>query len=299
MNLRLLPPALLLSGACVLTQDGVIETTCDELGTCDSIEEGGVVYVESSPSSDSGIREWRVEVLNGFGEVIEEWKGQGEAGPVVYDKTTSTVYLSVNDSVRVLRNNIPPAVSGIAGVTDAIPLEGGVFFAYENFIGQILDDTLDARQELPNGTVFHVSPAVETEELATLLEFQGDDAFLLHIASTDGTSTPWTVRRERLVDVSINRLFDVFTDGNQYFSCADTGATFLIVPGVGINEKPDRYPNSANFTDLLSCDYRPETQEVVLFSASGGIALMNSINQLNFLVEGPTEGWQIVHGSVW
>ena len=298
MNFRLLLPSLFLSSACVLTQDGTIESTCNELGTCDSKEEGGVVYVESSPSSEAGTREWRVEVINGFGEVVEEWAGQGEAGPVAYDKSTSTVYLSVNDSVRILRNSIPPSISGIPGMTDAIPVEGGVFFAYENFVGQILDDTVDKKQELENGTVFHISRPVEKDDIATLLEFQGDDTFLLHIASS-GTNSPWTVRRERLVDVPRNRLFDVFTDGSNYFSCADTGATFLIVPGVGIDEQPDRYPYSANFTDLLSCNYRPETNEVVLFSASDGIALLNSTNQLNFLVEGPTQGWQIVHGSVW
>ena len=298
MNFRLLLPPLLLSSACVLTQDGTIESTCDELGTCDSVEAGGVVYVESSPISKTGTREWRVELLNGFGEVVEEWAGQGEAGPVAYDKSTSTVYLSVNDSVRILRNSIPPAVSGIPGMTDAIPIEGGVFFAYENFVGQILNDSLDKKQELENGTVFHVSRPVEGGDLATLLELQVDDTFLLHLTSS-GPDDPWTVRRERLVDVPRNRLFDVFTDGSNYFSCADTGATFLIVPGVGIDEQPARYPFSANFTDLLSCNYRPETKEVVLFSASDGIALLNSTNQLNFLVEAPTPGWQIVHGSVW
>ena len=132
-----------------------------------------------------------------------------------------------------------------------------------------------------------------------MLEINGDDAYLLHIGPHPIDDTKWSLTTERLPEVKRNRLFDLFSDGTDYYSCADTGATFLVVPGVGINEQPDRYPNSANFSDLLSCDYRPQTDEVLLVSGTGGIALMNSKNELNFLVDAPTDGWRVVHGSVW
>ena len=299
MNFRTLLPPLLFLGSCVLTEDGTIETTCDELNTCDSVEDGGLVYVESTGSSETGSAQWRTVLLNGYGEILEEWTGQGEAGPVVYDKSSSTVYLAVNDTVRILRDTIPPAVPAVPGMTDAIPVEGGMFFAYKDHVGRILDETFDSNLQLEHGTIHHVSRAKDPEYFATLLEFQGNDAFLLHIGNNDQDPQQWSVTPKRLVDVPRNRLFDLFTDGADYFSCADTGATFLVVPGVGIDEQPNRYPNSANFTDLLSCDYRPETDEVVLFSATNGIALMDSKSKLNFLVDAPAEGWHVVHGSVW
>lgn len=299
MNPRTLLSPLLLLSACTLTEDGTIETTCDELSTCDSIEDGGVVYVERRAEATTGTGEWRAALINGYGELIEEWTGQGVPGPIAYDETSSTVYLAINDSVRILRDNIPPAVPDIPGMTDAIPVEGGVFFAFKNAVGQILDNQLDHETPLEHGTVYHVARAVQPEHLGTLLDMTGDENHLLHVLPKDGDPTAWQIESERLVDVPRNRLFDLFSDGQNYFSCADTGATFLIVPGVGVSDQPERYPNSANFTDLLSCGYRPETDEVVLFSASQGIALMNSMSELNFLVDGPAEGWQIVHGSVW
>ena len=299
MNLRTLLPPLFLLSACVLTEDGTIEATCDELNTCDSIEDGGIVYVEARGDSDAGSLEWRVAVLNGYGETLEEWSGQGEPGPVVYERSTSTVYLAVNDSVRILRDSIPPAIPDIVGMTDAIPVEDGVFFAYKDFVGRILGDSFDKRQALENGTVYHVARPLDPAHFATLLEINGDDAFLLHIGPNPSDAAKWSLTTERLPEVKRNRLFDLFSDGTDYYSCADTGATFLVVPGVGINEQPDRYPNSANFSDLLSCDYRPQTDEVLLVSGTGGIALMNSKSELNFLVDAPTDGWRAVHGSVW
>ena len=118
----LLSPLLLLS-ACTLTEDGTIETTCDELSTCDSIEDGGVVYVERRAEATTGTGEWRAALINGYGELIEEWTGQGVPGPIAYDKTSSTVYLAINDSVRILRDNIPPAVPDIPGVQNAPSLD--------------------------------------------------------------------------------------------------------------------------------------------------------------------------------
>jgi len=32
--------------ACLLLSDGSIDQTCDELGTCDGVSDGGVVFVE-------------------------------------------------------------------------------------------------------------------------------------------------------------------------------------------------------------------------------------------------------------
>ena len=236
----LLLPALFLS-ACTLNADGEIATTCDDLGTCNAVETGGIVYVESNnPDSING--EWRAVLLNGYGEILNEWTGRGNPGPIVYDASTGTVYLAVEydkNEIRILRDlkNGDP-VLGIRNVTDAIAIEGGVFFAYEKGVNQILGETLQEGLDTPNGSVDQVfAPLHPEKHTASLLDLSNNKQTLVHI---DTSQSPWRADSEELINVPRNRLHDVFVAEGAYYSCSNTGATFeLWTASEEISESPD------------------------------------------------------------
>ena len=298
MSSRLIAFSAFLLSACTLTEDGEIASTCDELGTCDALEEGGFIYVENNTDSSSPTANWRVVLTNGYGEILKEWPGQGTPGPVVYDASTETVYLAVNDTIRILRDSIPPAINGFAGMNDAIPMEGGMLFSYEDGVAQVFGEGANDDRNFSDGVLKVARPInPEKYDAAMLDESQSNNQLALLHVSTD--QTPWSFEVEELEGVSKNRVHDIFAAGDEFQSCSETGATFKIKNLLEGETTPDRYPVASNFEDIVSCEYRNETDEVVLFSKTEGVALMNKDSDIHFIIAAPSDGYQIGHGSVW
>jgi len=284
---------------CLLLSDGTIDESCDELGTCDGISDGGVVFVEEMDNR------WAVSLLGGAGDLMDAWSGQGtDIGAVVYDETTGTAYLSVGESIRVLQSDGTPKISDVPLVTGGIPFPGGAVFAGD--AGFVLVNGVEA--EVLGGP----NNLVTLFESANLANLKGSPlvAALVHFDIEIGTETPSILEFGGLqtnvagfspvaqsFDVSNNRAHDAFLMNGSYATCSNSGATYLVADLQEDDRDPDRYP-SVDLGTIASCEYEAETDEVVLFSESNGIAWMDASGQVVRTIAG-TEGYRIVNGSVW
>lgn len=291
---------------CDLLADGTINETCEDFSTCGLISEGGVVYVEKNNNSTS----WRVSLRNGFGEETEHWDGQGShLGGIAYEVSEKTVYLSEGSNIRVLQSDGTPKIIDQLFFLDAtlkITSDGssdGVIFGGENGIVGI-----DA--EL-NTSVLLANPAAQTfPDFRSILQSANlatdfKDS-LVTVLSTNGQGGPslleisenaQTQRVKTDFDSSGQRTRDAFLMNEEYATCAETGATFLVNELVNGNITPDRYP-LIDLGDIVSCEYDSSTDQVVLFSALNGVGFMDANGDIVRILS-PTEGHHIVNGSIW
>jgi hypothetical protein len=289
---------------CFLLEDGSIKETCDELGTCDGVSDGGVVYVEE----DEGAGRWRVVLRDGSGDEIDSWSGQGsDIGGVAYDENSKAAYLSVGSTIRVLQPNSTPKITNIPLGFDAIPMDGGAVFAE---VGGWF--SVDGENNGGSGPINQPGTVVSVLRGANPCTGDtGEDkpatpvGFLIHgpggkpsiVELTFSGSGFSTVPAYIDFDISKNRSADAFLMNGAYATCSETGATYMVADLVKDDRDPDRYP-SINLGNISSCEYEAETDEVILFSQSGGVGWMNASGKVVRTIAS-TEGYRIASGSVW
>jgi hypothetical protein len=292
---------------CELLADGTIDKTCDDSKTCGAISEGGVVFVEQSDASG----DWRVSLRNGVGEEIEYFEGQGSnVGGVVYEASQETVYLSEGQNIRVLQKDGTPKISDLNPFPDAtlgMSADGspdGVIFGNERWI-RAVNAELETYLFNDDGAVPAWAGFISVLQSANLAT-EVDDT-LMAILKTNQSGKPSILEMSSNAqveviydkfDASSIRAKDAFLMNGEYATCAkETGATFLVSELIAGNVTPDRYP-LINLGDIVSCEYDPTTDQVVLFSAENGVGFMDATGEVVRTLS-PTEGHHIVNGSIW
>jgi len=291
--------------ACTLLEDGAIETTCTELGTCSGISDGGIVYLEVDTSTATGA--WKVHLLDGEGTPLQRpaWSGQGnQAKTVVYHEASDTVYLVISKEVRLLKRDSVSKISGFPGVLDAIPSQEGMYL-----LGTPGIWSLEGEEVF--GPSFDPSNPTEPDNLALkrLLRPRNPESFDAAGMLTDSplSFVDLTIEGANVqnagsldeVDSNFSRAYDAFATADSFSTCSETGATFLAENLIEGDNTWDRYPSMV-FNDIISCEFEAETDEVVLFSRSEGVAWMDAKGSiLGDRVIKPSEGYEIVHGTVW
>jgi hypothetical protein len=287
---------------CTLFDDGTINQTCDDLGTCGGVSDGGIVYVEQ----DENAGRWKVSLLDGYGEEIDSWSGQGtKVGGVAYDEQSQTVHLSVDTSIRVLQSNGTPKINNVLFSLQAISVGGSTAFGDESgILIATNDESIFNNLDFPN-----FQSILGSASLTTGADTSDTDipllAVLQHLPNAGPTISEVATSGNELVkilavpgfDNSTNRAHDAFLMKDAYATCSKTGATYLVGELKGGNKDPDRYPQ-VNFGDIASCEYDAVTDEVVLFSESNGIGWMDASGKIVRTKDG-TDGYRIVNGSVW
>ena len=297
--------SLLSLNACVLFESGNIESSCTELGTCNGVSDGGIVYLEVDTSAPTGA--WKVHLLDAEGTPLQRpaWSGQGQnAKTVVYHESSDTVYLSVAKEVRLLKSDAITKVSGFPAVLDAIPSEKGMYLMGIPGIWSFEGEEVFGPSYDPNNPM-----EPDNQALRRLLRPRDSGAFdaagMLNtspLSFVDLTIDQESIRVEDSlddVDDNFTRAHDAFTLEDNFGTCSETGATFLAENLVEGDNTWDRYPSMV-FNDIVSCEFEPETNEIILFSRTGGVAWMDERGGIEPLrVIKPSEGYEIVHGTVW
>jgi hypothetical protein len=282
---------------CALFEDGTINQSCDELGTCGGVSDGGVVYVEHDENSGK----FRVSLRDGFGTEIDTWSGQGsKIGAIAYDPPSETVHLSVDNSIRVLQPGGTPKINDVAFFSQAVSVAGGTAFANDSGVLFATSDQSNFEPlALPN--LRSVLKTASTESgfetaVLTLLQHlpQAGPTLVEVSATSSGLNTEVA---QAGFDNSTNRAHDAFLMNGAYATCSESGATYLVDELQAGNKDPDRYPQ-INLGDIVSCEHDSDTDEVVLFSRDNGIGWMNTSGQI-VRTMGATDGYRIVNGSVW
>lgn len=297
--------SLLSLNACTLLEDGNIEFSCTELGTCNGISDGGIVYLEVDPSAPTGA--WKVHLLDGEGRPLQRpaWSGQGQnAKTVVYHEASDTVYLSVAKEVRLLNRDSIQKVSGFPAIRDAIPSEKGMYLMGTPGIWSFEGDVVF-------GPAFDPNDASEPDNLPLKRLLRPRDPGSFEAAgmllTTPLSFVDLTIEQESVraagfldnVDDTFTRAHDAFSREDSFGTCSETGATFLAENMIEGDNTWDRYPSMA-FNDIVSCEFEAETNEIILFSRTKGVAWMDEKGGIEPLrIIKPSEGYEIVHGTVW
>jgi len=287
---------------CDLLADGTIDKTCDDSKTCGAISDGGVVFVEQSDTSG----DWRVSLRNGFGEEIEYFEGQGSnVGGVVYEESQETVYLSEGQNIRVLQKDGTPKITDVSPFPDAtLGTSGGVIFGSERWV-MAVNAELETDVFSDNGAASVIPGFTSLLQSANLATDINDSAVAILAVNQSNNPSILEMNSKSEIDVIFEkfdasdiRAKDAFLMNGEYATCAqETGATFLVSELVAGIVTPDRYP-LINLGDIVSCEYDPSTDQVVLFSAENGVGFMDATGEVVRTLS-PTEGYHIVNGSIW
>jgi len=312
----LLVPALL--SGCILLEDGKITETCDELGTCDGISSGGIVFAAKSESE----ARWSASVLDGLGDELNpaiSRDGQGEGlGPIVYNDSNDTIYINIGESLRTLKTaGGTEKISGIPPLSDGIPIGDNAVFVFEGdnsagslpgFLWAEDDQATIIPWPIPQSKPVAIFPSSHSnDDASTSIQ---SFAVLFHtsnkipsIAEFEANTDMGTISETQNGGItnfdSMNgRSIDAFTIEDGYATCAATGAIFLVDDLLANNTDPSRYNAALPGGDVIACDYEEETELVVLFSEDGSISWMTAQNEIVRSIKG-TDGYRIVHGSTW
>lgn len=287
---------------CDLLADGTIDKTCDDSKTCGAISEGGVVFVEQSEASG----DWRVSLRNGVGEEIEYFEGQGSnVGGVVYEASQETVYLSEGKNIRVLKKDGTPKITDLNPFPDAIlGASDGVIFGSERWV-MTVNAELETQVFSDNGAASVIPGFTSILQSANLATDMNDSTVAILAVNQSNNPSILEMNSNSEIEVifekfdnSSVRAQDAFLMNGEYATCAkETGATFLVSELIAGNVTPDRYP-LINLGDIVSCEYDPTTDQVVLFSAENGVGFMDATGEVVRTLS-PTEGHYIVNGSIW
>ncbi len=295
--MRCLVPLLLLVG-CHVLDDGTIETTCEDLGTC---EEGGVAFsgLALVLEEDSGPS---VLLLDEDLKTTLDLDLDTSAQSVAYNPVSKQLTLAQQDRLRKYTSDGAEAASFLldSGAPMQLLQQGGKVFLLFAEGGQTWVESLGV-----GTTASLLEPGAFSQIM--VLGRGGEDEIYLVDWTVSGDL--WSVDISDLEAPGLTSLFAQYDmeetrssilfpgPGGAPHTCSAAGAMYAVSDLFDKVVAPVRIPGDS-LSDVVACAYEPLGDQLVVVSATEGVILVNAGNGSEVAVSLP-EGALVRVAASW
>ena len=295
--MRCLVPLLLLVG-CHVLDDGTIETTCEDLGTC---EEGGVAFsgLALVLEEDSGPS---VLLLDEDLKTTLDLDLDTSAQSVAYNPVSKQLTLAQQDRLRKYTSDGAEAASFLldSGAPMQLLQQGGKVFRLFAEGGQTWVESLGV-----GTTASLLEPGAFSQIM--VLGRGGEDEIYLVDWTVSGDL--WSVDISDLEAPGLTSLFAQYDmeetrssilfpgPGGAPHTCSAAGAMYAVSDLFDKVVAPVRIPGDS-LSDVVACAYEPLGDQLVVVSATEGVILVNAGNGSEVAVSLP-EGALVRVAASW